>query len=47
MRNKCRSGAASLGWRNRRLWSKEDIVGLVDDLEVARLTGKRASRLAV
>jgi hypothetical protein len=26
-----------------RLWSMEDIVGLVDDLEVARLTGKRAT----
>jgi len=29
-----------------RLWSMEDIVGLVDDLEVARLTGKRAAQLA-
>jgi hypothetical protein len=29
-----------------RLWSMEDIVGLVDDLEVTRLTGKRASQLA-
>jgi hypothetical protein len=29
-----------------RLWSMEDIVGLVDDLEVARLTGKRATQLA-
>jgi hypothetical protein len=28
-----------------RLWSMEDIVGLVDDLEVARLTGKRAALL--
>ena len=28
-----------------RLWSMEDIVGLVDDLEVARLTGKRAAGL--
>jgi len=29
-----------------RLWSMEDIVGIVDDLEVARLTGKRAALLA-
>jgi IS1 family transposase len=28
-----------------RLWSMEDMVGLVDDLEVARLTGKRAMLL--
>jgi hypothetical protein len=28
-----------------RLWSMEDIVGLVDDLEVARPTGKRALAL--
>ena len=29
-----------------RLWSMEDIVGLVDDLEVARLTGKRTAQLS-
>jgi hypothetical protein len=29
-----------------RLWSMEDIVGLVDDLEMARLTGKRAAQHA-
>jgi hypothetical protein len=29
-----------------RLWSMEDIVGLVDDLEVTRLTGKRTAQLA-
>jgi hypothetical protein len=29
-----------------RLWSMEVIVGLVDDLEIARLTGKRALALA-
>jgi hypothetical protein len=28
-----------------RLWSMEDIVGLVDDLKIARLTGKRATHL--
>jgi len=28
-----------------RLWSMEDIVGLIDDLEMARLTGKRAAQL--
>lgn len=29
-----------------RLWSMEDIVGLVDDQEVRRLTARRASLLA-
>src|SRR5215203_385515 len=29
-----------------RLWSMEDIVGLVDDLEVARIAGKRAMLLS-